>query len=565
MKIPKDTLLRHSFYQEIANACLASIDDRRDRYSESRYYWLHGQSPGSPPSPWNRIYPHIELVTSFLYAQDSTRFSCEFGDSVPDVNFQFAEPFQKRVNNRWKDSGADSVFHQALTKALVLDSCMVKMIRQNGRCHPYVVEPGMFGVLREDQMMLDRQEAFVHVYTITLTELAANLETHPRKAKIMESARSQVVRSQGGGEMPATASRIDLSAVMPNIIGRVDDVTGQTEAPSYKAKIEVDLAEMTELWVWNDETMDWQTVTMVGTGSVVYDRQNIFCPRRTGMSHAEPEHPFIQVCPNPMSDYFWGISEVSRLKELQDYRNRRMDQIQTLMELQVNPARSYSGQGVPEEKLWGFGTPGSRLSMQIGEKLEDHKPDIPQDLWRDIHENDQAFMEASGISNIMSGRGDSGVRSKGQTSELARLGSARIKARGLRVEQALEKAAHLLAKCIVMDDDSPMTAHVGAKKVELIPAQMSDDFNIKVDAHSNSPIFVEDTKQDAEILLKTGSITKDRFIQLLAPPMMEEIRREYREIIVPAEEKAKQEQMAMAAQKAQGGQGGGKPPLQAVA
>ena len=560
MKIPKDKALRLNFYHEVADACLASLDDRKSRYAESRYYWLHGTSPGDLPSAWNRIYPHIELVTSFLYAQDSTRFGCEFGDSVPDVNFAFAEPFQKRVNQRWKDSGADAVFHQALTKALVYDSCLIKMVRQKGKANPYVVEPGMFGVLREDQMMLDRQEAFCHVYTITLTQLAASLEDHPDKHKLMEAAHSQVVRQQGSGNAPAVASRIDISAVMPNIIGRVEDVTGSTEAPSYLAKIDVDLAEMTELWVWNDETMDWQTVTMIGTYAVVYDRQNIFCPRGKGANHYEPEHPFVQVCPNPMSDYFWGVSETSRLKELQDYRNRRMDQIQQLMERQVKPALAYSGQGIPEEKLWGFGTPGSTLSMNMGEKLEPYAPQIPQDVWNDIHENDQAFMEASGISNIMSGRGDSGVRSKGQTSELARLGSARIKARGLRVEVALEKSAHLLAKCMVMDDDAPMTAHVNGKRVELIPAQMSDDFSIKVDAHSNSPIFVEDTKQDAELLMKTQVITPERFIELINPPMKEEILREFREIVRPAHEKAQAQAQAAEMQKAQGG----KPGLQAV-
>ena len=61
----------------------------------------------------------------------------------------------------------------------------------------------------------DRQEAFAHVYTITLTELAANLEDHPKQFKLMEAARGQVIRQQGSTDSPAVASRIDLSAVMP--------------------------------------------------------------------------------------------------------------------------------------------------------------------------------------------------------------------------------------------------------------------------------------------------------------------------------------------------------------
>ena len=106
MKIPTDKMMRFGFYKDVADSCCVSMEDRRDRYSESRYYWLHGSAPGEEPSAWNRIYPHIELVSSFLYAAESTRFSVEFGDSVSDVNHSFVEPFQRRLNNKWKDCGA---------------------------------------------------------------------------------------------------------------------------------------------------------------------------------------------------------------------------------------------------------------------------------------------------------------------------------------------------------------------------------------------------------------------------------------------------------------------------
>ena len=387
----------------------------------------------------------------------------------------------------------------------------------------------------------------------------ARLAEHPKRNELMMNANTVGQKSSGTG--PAQQQKIDLSAFMPNVLGRVNDVTGgASEAQSYQAKMSVDMADMTELWVWNDETEDWQTVTMIGTKAVVYDRQNIFLPRRTGRLACEPEHPFVQMCPSPMSDYFWGISEVSRLKELQGYRNKRMGEIQQLLAKQVDPPTSYSGMGIGEEKERAWGIAGSFLSMGPGEKLDVHAPNIPQDMWNDIHENDQAFMEASGISNIMSGRGDSGVRSKGQTTELARLGSARIKNRGLRVEAALEKVAQLAAKCLVVDDTDAMTAVVDGKRIELIPAQMSDDFSIKVDAHSNSPIFVESMKQDAEVMFKAQVITPERFVMMMNPPMKEECLRDLREKIIPAKEAQAKHEQAIEAQKAAGANGG-KPPL----
>ena len=52
-----------------------------------------------------------------------------------------------------------------------------------------------------------------------------------------------------------------------------------------------------------------------------------------------------------------------------------------------------------------------------------------------------------------------------------------------------------------------------------IAEQFSNDFVVKVDAHSNSPIFMEDTRQLAFNLFKAQAISKERLIDLLEPPM----------------------------------------------
>ena len=42
---------------------------------------------------------------------------------------------------------------------------------------------------------------------------------------------------------------------------------------------------------------------------------------------------------------------------------------------------------------------------------------------------------------------------------------------------------------------------------------------VKVDAHSNSPIFTEDLRQLAFNMFKAGAIDKESLIDLLEPPM----------------------------------------------
>jgi len=116
----------------------------------------------------------------------------------------------------------------------------------------------------------------------------------------------------------------------------------------------------------------------------------------------------------------------------------------------------------------------------------------------------------------LSGKGESGVRSQGHASQLARLGSSRAKKRALIVEDSLEKVATLFLK-LMKQYDNTYFKDVDGKP--FIAEQFTHDFVVKVDAHSNSPIFTEDLKQLAFNLFKAGAIDKKSLLDLLEPPM----------------------------------------------
>jgi hypothetical protein len=128
------------------------------------------------------------------------------------------------------------------------------------------------------------------------------------------------------------------------------------------------------------------------------------------------------------------------------------------------------------------------------------------------------FAEASGITSVLAGRGESGVRSQGHASQLARLGSSRAKKRAMVIEDSLEKMATLYLKMMQVYDDTVLTDTDGNK---FIAAQFTPDFVVKVDAHSNSPIFMEDSRELAFSLFNAGAISKSRLIELMEPPMKE--------------------------------------------
>jgi hypothetical protein len=114
---------------------------------------------------------------------------------------------------------------------------------------------------------------------------------------------------------------------------------------------------MTELWVWNDETEDYQCVTKADPDIIIYDRsgESMFL---------KGELPFVQITPNPLYDYYWGASEVQKLVFLQELRNNRVTDILDLLSKQVNPPTAFIGfNGISDEKLFALNRAGVQSAM----------------------------------------------------------------------------------------------------------------------------------------------------------------------------------------------------------
>ena len=370
-----------------------------------------------------------------------------------------------------------------------------------------MVEPATIGVLREDSPYTDRQEAIVQTYYITKSELASRLYSHPKRDQIIK--RVTTSHHQESTSIAEGVDRILLSQSNPTMYGNVNlDLGGINR---YKPRVAEETIEMKELWVWNDETQDYQCVTSANPDVIIYDRE--------GKSlFLKGELPFIQICPTPQYDYFWGQSEVQRLIYLQQMRNKRMTEILDLLSKQVNPPTSLIGfTGILDEKNFALNRAGGLLATDMpNAKVDRLAPQIPADLYETIHEVDAMFSEVSGISNVLSGRGESGVRSQGHASQLARLGSSRAKKRALVVEDALEKVATLYLKLMQAYDN---THFKDIENRPFIAEQFTKDFVVKVDAHSNSPIFTEDLRELAFNLFKAQAIDKESLLDLLEPPM----------------------------------------------
>ena len=509
MKIPKGMLDRDEFFRDIIYKCEVSLNSRKVDYASLRNWYLFGNGPDEAPALYNKIFPHLDQVTSFLYSAETTRFSINLGASVPDNEHRKIPTLTKSLNNEWLNSNADQVFSTATTWALVYGTTYVKLIINNG-IHPYMVEPGCVGVLREDITYTDRQEALIQKYYITKSELYTRLYSHPNRDKIIQRMNSMPHERT---EIANGLERIIISQSNPTIYGNVNlDLAGGNR---YKAEVSEDTVEMTELWIWDDESSDYRVVTKADPDIIIYERsgEEMFM---------KGELPFIQICPNPLYDYYWGASEVQRLIYLQQLRNRRMTEILDLLSKQVSPPTALIGfTGILDEKNFALNRAGGLLSTDMpNAKVEKLAPTMPPDLFTEMREIDAMFEEASGVGNVLQGKGEAGVRSAGHASQLARLGSSRVKKRALIIEDSLEKLATLYLKCMQLYDDTHLKDTHG---IPFIAEQFTKEFTVKVDGHSNSPIFTEDTRTLAFNLLKAGAIDKKSLLDLIEPPMKEEL------------------------------------------
>lgn len=505
MRIPTDPVEREMFYLDIMNKCMVSVENRRTEYDSLRSYYLFGSGPEEAPALYNKIYPHIDQLSAFMYAADSTRFSINIGASQPAAFHKMVPSLTKGLYDYWLNSNADQVFGQALNWAFCYNSTFVKPIWRKG-IHPYMVEPSAIGVLREDTPYTDRQEALIQTYYMTKSELYSRLYSHPRRDELIQKITfsEQETRKEAQG-----IDRVITSATNPTIYGNINlNLTGMNR---YVPMVAEETVKMTELWVYSDEDDDYMCVTIADPGVVIYDRAS-------KSMFLQGEMPFVQVSPNPQYDYYWGQSEVQRLIFLQDMRNKRTNQILELLDKQVKPPTALMGfSGILDEKNFALQRAAGLLATDMpNAKVEQFMPDIPNDIFREIAEIDAMFAEASGIVSVLQGRGESGVRSAGHASQLARLGSSRAKKRALVIESALEKLATLYLKMMMVYDDTVYTDDDGNK---FIASQFTEDFTVKVDAHSNSPIFMEDMRELAFSLYQAGTIGKERLIEMLDPPM----------------------------------------------
>lgn len=542
MIVPDKEPDKSDYLSWVISCCLDSKKDRKDLYDRRRRFFLYG-SASDQGVMYNRMESHLDLVSSFLYSPDHAQFSLAAPLNTDDATVKKFMAAEDHFNRSFGDAGHFGHFGDAMVWSLVFDSMILKMGWSNTHNESTcaMIEPWKFGVFSEEITDLDSQPAFVHTYHIDYDNACQRLTRAGLGDKIKDMT---VVNTPFESPFPELITRMIISATGGENLG--GNVTGSVNPsyiarPSYHAKVDRPLVAFHELTIWDDECDDYRVFFVVDPGCIISDsKQTItalskageFKPQREQQKEfyntkCNPlfakEHPYVLVRPYGIHEYFWGKAHIESLIPLQEWSNERLVQIHDILDRQAYPPRVGSGfLGLSDEKMEAFGGADSWVMDQLpNASIKELYPEMPSDIFADYMQIGALFMEASGLTEVLQGKGSAGVRSSGHAKELKTTGSGRIKKTATKLEAPLVRMGDLALKLNMRncdDEIQPNPKEDGQPGDPFYYANLLGDYSLRIAGHSHSPLFVDDTREMAGALLKARAIDQEMLIRMLNPP-----------------------------------------------
>ncbi len=515
MRIPKEHL--HLWCQEMADRCNISVPRRVNEAILWRSYLLDGARPGNQ-ALFNKVGVHVDSLASELFSPNDVRFWFARNRGVDESIDPILEECSNVLTDHFDNDGLGQMVADAMPWALAFGKVFMKLDWQDGRIKPYLVMPYELGVMREDYNELEDQEALCQTFYLSFEELCRMVEGHPKEHSIIAAVKGHLGASSTD-DTEGGYHRIFMGGTQPIITQGTPQPAGfssfRPSAPMAELapQTAAEIVKMHELWVWDDDRKDWTTFQFVSGGIMIegeLQQRNLFLP---GLL------PFSDLCPNPIPGNFWGMSEISPIRKLQDALNERIADVLYLQELQIKRPKAMIGfEGMTDERKSTMRKPNGLITeSNFQAKVEDLAPPQNPDAVASIDRLSEMFDKVGGFTATLQGEGASGVRSMGHAETLVRQGSPRMRDRALLIERQVA-CIGALAFALLQNKDG--TQHKAANGQEFYLKSLEDsEFTVTIDAHSSSPVFAQDSLQLAVLLKNEGVIDGEDFLRLTHPPL----------------------------------------------
>lgn len=533
----------------LVDQCLETREDRNRLYDWREKYYLYGTA-GYQQARYNRIRSHVDLVKSFLYAPSGSYHHIAAPHNAPDLLVRQAMALEDTFNDDLSDASISASISQAIEWGIVYDSMFLKIgwNRNKNQIFADIIPPHNFGVYREE-LSLDNQACFVHKYALDYQEA---VEACIRAKRDDMIPKLQVVTTPKLSQFPLMMQQrmIIASTGGTNLSGNIFGQVNPDYSPvaTYQPETRVPLVWFSELWAWDTLAGDWRIFHMLEPDVLVGDSRRTIGAIRKKMSpktiwgelaknedlrisdtnyFIPGEHPFVQICPFPKFNYFWGVCHVDLLIPLQEWMLERLEQIADILEKQAYPSHSFTGfGGLTDERAAAFGGADTWVSDQIpGAKVETHSPDMPPDIFAEFGKLEQMFLEASGLTELLGGKGEAGVRSGAHAQQLKKTGAGRIQSIAEGLKPSLVRVGDISLKLKMMHDEEPIYPEEGEEEQRqpFRASQIAGPVKMRVEGHEYSPLFGDENEARAILLKKLGAIDEEMLVRAIRPAASDNI------------------------------------------
>lgn len=518
--------------ERVIDPCMTSRGARM-QLARSINTWRYTGSDSGSSAIYNRIEAHCDKLSSAVFSPADLRYMAEFENDYGDMMLRRAAVAARYLSREVAMRNLDLGFQEAIEEAIPHGCAILKHIWTYHGPDVITMMPWEMGVYLESETDLDRQEAIVENTWVLPEELWRRISHRSDAKELFRRAMSHARKGSPDDVPPGFLHQVLMAGTPPLIQdqgasaspGGMISLTGTPAVAMLSADVAEGMLEAWQCWVVNDETGDYTTIQIVAPDILIaprFERRNLFIPH---------DHPFSMVRINPQHHYLWGRSELSSLIKLQSLLRDRLEDVKKIMGLQYDRIRAFIGfDGMNDERFDQLQNEGWLAEQNPAAKVQDLTPALPEDAFEEIKMGIQFFEDIAGFDNVLSGKGETGIRSAQHFQGAVRQASPRLRDRAIRAERQCARFGEKILWQMASNDGRVHWTDSGdtGGRTDFLLSQLPDDTRILVDSHSSSPIFEQDHANTAAFLFKSGAIDGEDLIDLLPVPNRDALKEKLR-------------------------------------
>lgn len=488
---------------DLIEQCRISMAQRTAYYRLMQTIAATGR-PNGVKSLINLLWKHCERTAAHLFSPVELKFSIDFERKHRKVDYDRAAQAATTLTRTWGRKNTDKRFARGVFDSLVYGMVAHKQFAEMAWGNKIVyqdrlVMPWQLGVYNESETDIDAQIAILETNTVTMPEVWRRIWHLPNARELYQRILAHASQSVPVFEPQSYFMQVLSTSILNTGVNQSTQPGGlvQFGMPNYVMsgpQVASPTVNIHELWVKDDD--DYTTIIMVEPDVIIAP----FAKKENLLGRGAQQQPFRVICPNEMTNWFWGRPEITELIEPQSFLADWTDDTKRIYGLQVDKILGFVGQtGMTDERYGMFRSAGWMNIGDTGSDVKDLTPKVPENGLPMIKFLIEIIGVLGGYPPIMQGQGEPGVRAGSHADKLTKNASPTLRDRALVVERQCADCADLtLAVREMKDDEFYWTDGANpdnAEETKFLLTDLPADWRVVVDSHSTSPIFSDENQQ----------------------------------------------------------------------